>query len=850
MPETVSVNQVEQGRRGFDGLLRLSSETVNNGTTLYNYQGASSLPNRITTAKADVLDIANNIYLQAPESVSCSTDARLNCTYHYDPVLGLPTADSNQDCRQSVTHDSLGRVITECIELADGTQREASFRYSLLGKLLAKTDFFGNRTQYDYDDLGRLQTITETVSGTQTTTTIEYDGFSRPYKYTTQRGSDTIAIELGFNDVGLETNRVVRFNGTQEFSIVQDFNIRQLLQTRTFTDTEGQTVETFSYDDFERLDSYLCTGVHTPLDGYGNTLTGQAFVYDIYSNIRQITSTFEGGTNNITTFSYSPSNPQRLESLTNTHSDYPAGVTFRYDAAGNLLNDEQGREYAYNALNQLSSVASSDEHWMSHYTSHYTYDAKGRVVSQTVDDDLLYFLYLANQLSHEICDDKHSVIHPMGPGLLARTVEGADDQLHQLMLGNGQGSVIETLSTDGTTGRDKETRQYTPYGESLSVSEAAQAALAEGKSILDVNPFGFNGERQDLVTNLYPLGNGYRAYSPVLGRFGARDSASPFGAGGINAYAYCSGDPANRRDPSGHIILTSLLIGIIVGAAVGAAISAAAEGIQMAINPEHQFDWKQVAIGAALGGIGGGFGVAAQGAKIGVQVGLLLTETTVSGAADFGLNVAAGTPVDQAAINAGVGAVIGLATFGVGKGIGKGLGKASTGTISTSQRGLQANRKFGLLSKLSKKNKPTNWMRTTGPHDQSGQRHMFWGSNKPTRGSEIMDHVIKPIARRKSISDVHIYTGSHGSQTGRNWSRSGHRRPSLVESVFFASDKADFPKILNRTRRKVYFHDVGDKNYSRLQMEANVTLPGHHVMAYCYGINETVLRNYLNYGIQ
>lgn len=49
------------------------------------------------------------------------------------------------------------------------------------------------------------------------------------------------------------------------------------------------------------------------------------------------------------------------------------------------------------------------------------------------------------------------------------------------------------------------------------------------------------------------LGNGYRAYNPVLMRFNQPDSLSPFGQDGLNAYAYCQGDPVNRQDPSGRI---------------------------------------------------------------------------------------------------------------------------------------------------------------------------------------------------------------------------------------------------------------------------------------------------------
>jgi RHS repeat-associated protein len=63
---------------------------------------------------------------------------------------------------------------------------------------------------------------------------------------------------------------------------------------------------------------------------------------------------------------------------------------------------------------------------------------------------------------------------------------------------------------------------------------------------------GFNGELQRLQEHLYLLGNGTRIYSPSLMRFYTPDSFSPFGAGGFNAYIYCSNDPVNYTDPSGH----------------------------------------------------------------------------------------------------------------------------------------------------------------------------------------------------------------------------------------------------------------------------------------------------------
>lgn len=82
-------------------------------------------------------------------------------------------------------------------------------------------------------------------------------------------------------------------------------------------------------------------------------------------------------------------------------------------------------------------------------------------------------------------------------------------------------------------------RAYGPYGQHNN--EASQAPM-----------LGFNGERYDPLCHTYALGLGYRSYSLVLMRYQAPDNLSPFKQGGINAYVFCSGDPINYQDPTGH----------------------------------------------------------------------------------------------------------------------------------------------------------------------------------------------------------------------------------------------------------------------------------------------------------
>ncbi|MDZ5432184.1 RHS repeat-associated core domain-containing protein [Pseudomonas fluorescens] len=138
-------------------------------------------------------------------------------------------------------------------------------------------------------------------------------------------------------------------------------------------------------------------------------------------------------------------------------------------------------------------------------------------------------------------------------GQVSRNVFQYDKQL--LALQSCEGGVLDSqlLTTDQqrsvlqVTGPGGATRQvYTAYGHRRA--ESGFGSL-----------LGFNGEAVDRVTRHYLLGNGHRAFNPVLMRFNSPDRLSSFGRGGWNAYAYCQGDPVNFCDPTGQFALDSIL---------------------------------------------------------------------------------------------------------------------------------------------------------------------------------------------------------------------------------------------------------------------------------------------------
>lgn len=166
----------------------------------------------------------------------------------------------------------------------------------------------------------------------------------------------------------------------------------------------------------------------------------------------------------------------------------------------------------------------------------YHYDSLHRLTSHALaDTPERQRFYCKSRLATEIQGAMRYSIVQQGDQLLAQQRSEGDAPDTTLLATDQQRSVLQTVKANQLP----QPIAYSSYGH-----RPVRSGL--------LSLLGFNGERPDPVTGCYLLGNGHRAFNPILMRFNSPDSLSPFGEGGLNSYAYCHGDPINLSDPNGH----------------------------------------------------------------------------------------------------------------------------------------------------------------------------------------------------------------------------------------------------------------------------------------------------------
>ncbi|ASV40568.1 type IV secretion protein Rhs [Pseudomonas sp. NS1(2017)] len=575
------------GARTYDSLCRLTSETRGAGqATIWEYEPGWTEPVAKTSPRGNRQTLTYDKELGVPTHIGMT--GLPESTYRYDAIASTLTCSETNGLIHESFQDANGHPEKD-IQTANGASLTALYSYSPGGRLLHQTAADGQLSTLEYDIHGRFSRITTGPL------VIEqgYDALGRPQDLTTVYQDTRVVTKVSYDALGREAERRFEENGVLLQVMTHTYHANSLLATRFLRDASSRVVigETFTYDAFLRLKTYRCEGLEQPQDQLGRGIVGQDFSLDSLNNITGVVTTFVDGTQDICERFFSGVDPTQLTRL--THTAPPQDVTLTYDAAGNLQTGPSGQVYTYNAFEQLTNVrAGSDQY-------NYQYDADSRqVVASRGDEPPVRLAYNGERL--ELLVEGNKTIRYANGNDQVMAISGGVDGV-QLYANDASGSVRGITAPGETHVR----RHYTPYGDT-------KISLEDGKarSMADLQKPGFNGQRLDVATNLYFLGNGMRAYDPGLMMFLQADPLSPYDEGGTNGYAYCACNPINAMDPSG--LWPTWLKWVFTGAALALGVVALGIGVAgIAAVGLASANSAQIigVVGTALGVVGSTLGV-------------------------------------------------------------------------------------------------------------------------------------------------------------------------------------------------------------------------------------------------
>ncbi|WP_338523185.1 RHS repeat-associated core domain-containing protein [Pseudomonas batumici] len=553
LPIKISVDSVVLGEQSFDGLDRKIGSVTGGRVQEYVYDPGQNQPKTVTVPSGESID-----YEYQPQLGEEPLMRRLpsgEADYHYDNANARLLWCEEAGQKLTREYFSTGELKSESL-VQGGESHAMHYDYSRLGLLRSYVDVLGQTQSYDYDE--RTGQLKQTALGT-TTSTFSYDGLGRTRSIHTRDSASgqQVRITLEYDEFSRETQRTFDLDGVEQ-TLTQAYDAVDALVTRSLSQGSTQLrSEQYEYDLNGRLQIYDCAGSQPPQDPYGNPISQQVFRFDALDNITRVVTTAVGGEINRADYHYQNPDPAQLSKVLNSNPGmgYPSQIELTYDLNGNLTTDEQGRTLEYDALNRLLSVSAPD----GGAPRGYAYDPLDQLSRQEEGGNSQQRFYRDGELANTLGPRQNRTFMRGGDSVLAERQDSAT-RLLATTLGN---SVISELG-QGATHQDM---AYNAYGH-RSAGEAASATL------------GFNGELREDVNECYLLGNGYRVYSPGLMRFQSPDSISPFEQGGVNAYAYCGGDPVNRTDPSGHFSFTAIgsLLALIGGGLIVSSFAVKGKG--------------------------------------------------------------------------------------------------------------------------------------------------------------------------------------------------------------------------------------------------------------------------------
>ncbi|KFC07448.1 hypothetical protein GTGU_01832 [Trabulsiella guamensis ATCC 49490] len=399
---TVSLNGRVMGSQTFDGLGRRTQFSCGGRTEKAAYSGVNTVPDTTTSAANQQ---QNYSYIkQLGNAMKTLSGSKITQSFTYENSTGrLLTASENGSQSSSYTWLASGELQQESMS-NQGTSRQAKYTWTLQGKPLSYTDVAGNTTTMEYDQYGRITSVTDPLVSVH----LERDTAGRVIKQAVKslHNADSMTTTLTLDEFGRETSREITPHSGDKMTIAQTYYINNLLQSRTVQlGAKTLRTENYYYDERNRLIKQTCSGSELPVDGYGQHYTQLDFVLDVYSNITSCVTLLSNGQKDTCTYHYNNANdPCQLTSITHTlTSIYPTNISLEYDANGRMTKDEAGRTLSYDESGRLVSISGNGG------SSTYGYDAFDKLVWQKLNNnETRQLYYLSNRLMNEVCPENNN----------------------------------------------------------------------------------------------------------------------------------------------------------------------------------------------------------------------------------------------------------------------------------------------------------------------------------------------------------------------------------------------------------------------------------------------------------
>ena len=300
----------------------------------------------------------------------------------YD-ALGRKTAEIDPANRRTeFAYDALGRLTT--VTLAAGTPSATVTRYAYdeAGNRIAQTDAEGRTTRWTFDAAGRELTRTLPLGQSEQTS---YDAAGDRLSHTDFRGRTTTYLNSGFgrlSGIDYPNDPDVWFGYTQTGQRANAYDARGATEYAYDTrdrlirksDPDGLTIE-YTYDAAGNLVSRVSPS------------QSLVYTYDARNRLETVTRTIDGAPPQLTRYAYDAAgNRREMQGADGTRTEYAYDARHRLaslikrSAAGALL---VGMAYTVDASGMRTAITESDPAGTTR-TVAYAYDALKRLTAEAI----------------------------------------------------------------------------------------------------------------------------------------------------------------------------------------------------------------------------------------------------------------------------------------------------------------------------------------------------------------------------------------------------------------------------------------------------------------------------------